>query len=431
MSLLAACQAAPFTEIEFTTDGDGDGGETTVIDLTSDASAGTDDSADAPSTATTDDDDTTTTTTDTTLEPTTTTPTTTCGDGVVDLDEACDDGDLDDTDDCLSTCRPATCGDGFVRADAEACDDGNAVDDDECSNACVAAACGDGVVQPGEACDDGNDIAADECTDTCALPACGDGILHNGEYCDDGGESHLCDDDCSPVDCGDGVANHIAGEDCDDGVVSAQCDADCSLAQCGDGTLNPAAGEACDDGNLSDADNCSSTCEKLKRVVFATSELYTGDLGGLGGADTKCRTLADAAGLPGTFYAWLSVGATSPESRFVRSSVPYVLTDGTQIAKDWKDLTDGILLHPVDTTEKGTPASVPGDGCGGGTKPTVWTNTRETSGVWHPDGCSAWTGTTGIGRLGHAKATNFSWTRFCEGMANSCSWHAAIYCVEQ
>jgi cysteine-rich repeat protein len=430
MSLLAACQAAPVTEINVASDSDSEAGESTTSEPSSGQGAEIDDSTFSPPVTTSGDDD-DDDTSDTTLEPTTTTHTATCGDGVIDPEEDCDDGDLDDADACLSSCRAASCGDGVVYAGHEACDDGNAVDDDECSNACVAAACGDGVVQPGEACDDGNTVASDECTDTCALPACGDGIHHSAEFCDDGGESTTCDVDCTPVDCGDGVANHAAGEACDDGVVSSLCDADCSPAQCGDGTLNTVAGEACDDGNLSDADRCSSSCAKLRRVVFVTSALYTGNLGGLAGADTKCQALATAAGLPGTFYAWLSAGVTSPESRFVRSSVPYVLTNGTQIAKDWKDLTDGILQHAIDTNEKGTAAPVPDDGCGNGTKPTVWTNTNESSHAWNTDGCSAWTGTTGVGRLGHAKAINFSWTRFCEGMANSCSWHAAIYCVEQ
>lgn len=198
MSLLAACQAAPFTEIEFTTDGDGDGGETTVIDLTSDASAGTDDSADAPSTATTDDDDTTTTTTDTTLEPTTTTPTTTCGDGVVDLDEACDDGDLDDTDECPTTCLDATCGDGFQYIlGGELCDDGNGDPEDACV-LCLEAKCGDGHTHKGvEQCDDEDpDLAPGTCVG-CVPSICNDKIYNaETEPCEDNNAERNdgCDD---------------------------------------------------------------------------------------------------------------------------------------------------------------------------------------------------------------------------------------------
>ena len=59
-----------------------------------------------------------------------------CGDGVVDDGEECDDGNDDDTDDCVGECAWATCGDGFVHATDEACDDHNLVEDDGCDNEC-------------------------------------------------------------------------------------------------------------------------------------------------------------------------------------------------------------------------------------------------------------------------------------------------------
>ncbi len=67
-----------------------------------------------------------------------------------------DDGNDVDTDDCLSTCVPAKCGDGVVQGGVETCDDGNADNDDQCTDTCVPASCGDGFPQPGEECDDGN-----------------------------------------------------------------------------------------------------------------------------------------------------------------------------------------------------------------------------------------------------------------------------------
>ncbi|MCX8071732.1 MAG: hypothetical protein N3C12_04700 [Candidatus Binatia bacterium] len=49
-----------------------------------------------------------------------------CGNGVLDPGEQCDDGNLADDDDCLSTCVVARCGDGFVASFAaqqpETCD---------------------------------------------------------------------------------------------------------------------------------------------------------------------------------------------------------------------------------------------------------------------------------------------------------------------
>jgi cysteine-rich repeat protein len=46
-----------------------------------------------------------------------------------------------DTDACVSTCKSAKCGDGFVRAGMEECDDGNMVDNDMCTNACKNGTC--------------------------------------------------------------------------------------------------------------------------------------------------------------------------------------------------------------------------------------------------------------------------------------------------
>jgi cysteine-rich repeat protein len=56
-----------------------------------------------------------------------------CGDGHVDIDEECDDGNELDNDACLSTCRPAICGDGTVcDTCGEQCDDANGDPLDNC-----------------------------------------------------------------------------------------------------------------------------------------------------------------------------------------------------------------------------------------------------------------------------------------------------------
>jgi cysteine-rich repeat protein len=47
-----------------------------------------------------------------------------CGNGTIDSGEECDDGNLSDVDDCLSTCQTARCGDGFVNDGVEACEIG-------------------------------------------------------------------------------------------------------------------------------------------------------------------------------------------------------------------------------------------------------------------------------------------------------------------
>jgi hypothetical protein len=97
------------------------------------------------------------------------------------------------------------------------------------------------------------------------------------------------------------------------------------------------------------------------QIVFATSGLFDGNLGGLDGADQKCQAAADAAGLDGLYLAWLSrVGgpiigepASGPLHRFVRHAVPYVRPDGIRVADHFGDLVDGTLDNPIGADEFG------------------------------------------------------------------------------
>ena len=157
-------------------------------------------------------------------------------------------------------------------------------------------------------------------------------------------------------------------------------------------------------------------------LVFLSSTLHTGALGGLTGADAICQGLAAGAGLPGSYKAWLSDDTSSPDSRFVRSSGPYQLVDGTTIAGNWNDLRDGKLLAPIDVTETG-------GGAGGST--VVWTNTKidgtPSSGTAP---CQNWTASAagsfaGVGFTFHY---DFDWTSFGP---ESCASLFHLYCFQQ
>jgi fibro-slime domain-containing protein len=206
-----------------------------------------------------------------------------CGNGVVDPNEQCDDGNSVSGDGCSRICQlennyictqpnqpclnQAKCGNGVLTSD-ETCDDGNTVGGDGCSADCnvvepgwqcrvpgkrCTPKCGDGVLIGTEACDDGNTKGGDGCSATCRIEV--------GFKCD-GTPSK-----CSTTTCGDGKKEGAEG--CDDGNTmpfdgcsqDCQSEPDCTGAsctsRCGDGIV---LGEACDDGNAANGDGCSSAC---------------------------------------------------------------------------------------------------------------------------------------------------------------------------
>jgi len=234
-----------------------------------------------------------------------------CGDGVVEGDEQCDDGNEVDDDSCSGACRLPACGDGILQLGAgEECDDGNLASDDACTRECRPARCGDGIVQPGngEACDDGDLDDANGCTRDCQVARCGDGRRWLGhEACDDGNEvdDDACSNACRPASCGDGLLQAATGEECDDGNASDHdgCSTFCLAARCGDAILQQ--GEECDDGNADDHDGCTRECRLatcgdglVRRGVEACDD---GDDDDTDGCTRDCRlaTCGDGVVQPG------------------------------------------------------------------------------------------------------------------------------------
>ncbi len=175
----------------------------------------------------------------------------------------------------------------------------------------------------------------------------------------------------------------------------------------------------------------------VKRV-FVTSSVVAADFasvsndGALAG-DTICQQHADAAGLGGSWKAWLSDQATSPSVRFTHSNGPYQLVDGTRIADDWTDLTDLTLQNPIALDEHGAAAPA-SSGTMGGVATSVWTGTFA-AGV-NPGNavqCSNWTAAgSGIARLGDTTSADAGWSaRFLGNSVTACTGTAPLFCFEQ
>ncbi len=194
------------------------------------------------------------------------------------------------------------------------------------------------------------------------------------------------------------------------------------------------------DGVLDADDNCPLEgpnldgfgCPAVPKTVFMTSESYSGNLGGLAGADQKCNALAATAGLSGTYMAWLSVGTESPSTRFTRSTVAYILVDGTVVADDWDDLVDGALLSPILQSETGV--DHPQE-----PYPQVWTNTTVDGLTVHQSACGHNSDgftkdhddpgfPTGTGRSG---SVGSQWTDTDVLGKRTCDSNLRLYCFEQ
>jgi cysteine-rich repeat protein len=239
-----------------------------------------------------------------------------CGDGVTDGPENCDDANDIETDACRNDCTYNVCGDGIVDVTEEGCDDANNDNTDACLSTCIGATCGDGIVQleKDEVCDDGpsscsggfdagEDCATDvDCRGICTsggnagqacrvateVDDCGQpGLCSDaGAVCDDLGnndqEADACRSTCKAAFCGDGVLD--LAENCDSsapslnnycmvsdvgGPPSLVAPYNCAYATCGDGIVCSGTGcdtgpnngvEECDDGNNDDNDGCRNDC---------------------------------------------------------------------------------------------------------------------------------------------------------------------------
>lgn len=211
----------------------------------------------------------------------------------------------------------------------------------------------------------------------------------------------------SPFDihCGDGILD--AGEDCDFGDLDGE---SCQSLGAVTGDL------ACGAGCVFDTSDCS-----FPRYVFRTQGKFSGNLGGLAGADAICQSQADSAGLSGTFVAFLSTSTTDAIDRLTDDYRDYYTTHGVPkfLATDKADLLDGLAASiAVDAQGAATDAN-----------PRTWTGT-DTGGVAYPSRtCSNWTATSGSGEQGNSGV--FANTQWYTALADTCSNQWAFYCFEQ
>lgn len=169
------------------------------------------------------------------------------------------------------------------------------------------------------------------------------------------------------------------------------------------------------------------------RRVFVTSNAFSGNLGGISGADDLCQAEADDANLSGTYLAWVSNSpppgsdglspATNPNWNHSSCQKFYLIDGITLIADNWADLTDGTIAHIIDQNAVGDPV----------TNVFVWTNTQFNGTAFSlNNSCPAeWTDGTAesTAYLGANVFNDSQWAIFVQGACNTVG--VRLYCFEQ
>ncbi len=167
--------------------------------------------------------------------------------------------------------------------------------------------------------------------------------------------------------------------------------------------------------------------------IFVTSGTYTGNLGGLSGADTICNTEAASAGLSGTWKAILSTSSTN-----ANTGVGGDNGQGVTISYDVYDTLNNLIANGPLTFWDGThsaPISYHADGSGLGGSTSVWTGSGNNGGDWaYPDcgysscDCNGWTSNSAsiVGQTGSSGSESSDWIN---QSSSACNTSQPLYCV--
>lgn len=184
------------------------------------------------------------------------------------------------------------------------------------------------------------------------------------------------------------------------------------IISCGDAVSEP-----------SDSDGVGSGDHR----IFITSSFYTGNLGGLAGADEKCQEAADDAGLTRTYQAILSTEATdsSANARLSISGDIYVVDSSEEKAliiasgsSIW-DTDSESLLGQINIDERGDTVSA-----------TPWTGTDSEGGVVPSGHCVAWSSSSNS-FTGETGSTDHLDDRWLESGEIACDNSHPIFCISQ
>lgn len=139
---------------------------------------------------------------------------------------------------------------------------------------------------------------------------------------------------------------------------------------------------------LSGICNDAMSCDDSSYWIFVTSQLFTGNLGGVNGADTKCQQAAAASGRNIIEYkALLSTSTMNAKDRLPDGV--FKNSKGEVIATSKADLLDGTITNLIQWNEYGNQVSAS----------YVWSGSYSNGMYWTPN-CGDWASVGGSGKMG-------------------------------
>ncbi len=154
--------------------------------------------------------------------------------------------------------------------------------------------------------------------------------------------------------------------------------------------------------------------------VFVTSQAYSGQLGGLSGADALCQAHADDAGLPGRFVAWLAVTDAGIHPRF-DGGRGWARPDGCPFGDTLESVTlSPRIYYPLALDEHGQAVS----------HVDAWTGAHRSGNPTATPGqtCADWTSgeaDAGAARTGVVASSGDDWN---DNLNRPCTLRLPLYC---
>jgi hypothetical protein len=153
-----------------------------------------------------------------------------------------------------------------------------------------------------------------------------------------------------------------------------------------------------------------------RKIAFVSTDDEPGAANGFVYPDEACMSAAKAAGLVGNFAAWLSVSDVDAKNRIPDGE--YRLVDGTIVAFDKSDLTDGTLRSKLNRDAFGNVVSA-----------SVWTGTNNSGNRDGSSYCNNWVSIQSD--MSSSVGSTESLTQWSQSSTSSCDNYYRFFCFEQ